>query len=114
MADRYTYLESEFKKVPPVKSGQDLDPVEYPLDSNIRYPMLARYDFAGRGPRNGVRYDAHLFQNATNLKTRGENVAPHVKRIGWILIRLAIGFGFMYLVLHGREFDCVSSTWRFT
>jgi len=77
-----------------------------PLEENIRYPILGRYDFVGNGPRPGEKNDLHMYEQARLLQTRGEQLQPTVKRIAWILIRLAVGLLILYFVLRGETFNC--------
>jgi hypothetical protein len=80
--------------------------VPEPKVEEIRWPILARYDLAGNGPRPGEKHDVRLFDEARMLQTIGEKLSPSVIRIGWIFIRLAIALAFLYFVLRGNTFNC--------
>ena len=108
MSDRLSYLESGFKPEKPKKSETDSE-----QSAAIRYPTLARYDFAGNGPRAGIELDHHLFKQASRLETRGERAKPYIIKVGWILIRLAVGLLFVYFVLYGHSFDCMGAQYVF-
>ncbi len=77
-----------------------------PLDETVNFPLMARYDFAGRGPRDGVEHDVWLFKRAAGLMTAGEKISPRIIRLGWVFIRMAIGLGFLYFVLFGSTLSC--------
>lgn len=108
MTDRLSYLESDFDKARKKPGKSDPD------DAKIIYTNLARYDFAGTGPRHGVIVDSHLYRQAASFKTRGEVISPLVLRFATILLRTAVGVIFMYLMLHGREFNCLGIIYDFT
>jgi hypothetical protein len=80
-----------------------------PLDEEINYPLLARYDFVGTGPRVGIRRDEYLYDHACKLKTFGERIKPTVVRIGWIFLRVAVGLIILYFVLRGHTFSCAGT-----
>jgi hypothetical protein len=79
----------------------------------ISYPVMARYDFNGKGPRPGISLDNRLFQQAGLLKTAGEILSPTLIKMGWVFVRLAIGFAIIYLILRGNTFNCMGSEIHF-
>lgn len=85
-----------------------------PPDVVVSYPVLGKYDFTGTGPRPGVKRDVELYNHASTLKTRGEDLSPILIRIGWILVRLAIGFAILYFFLQGNTFNCMGGDVSFT
>jgi len=98
MSGRFKYLEDG--------NGLPASELPRPLDEDIRYPVLARYDFSGTGPRAGVDMDVRMYKLAAELKTRGELLAPRIVRIGWILLRLAVVVFILFVLLRGQEFSC--------
>ncbi len=107
MGNRLKYIEDGGAKPLKIEEPE-------PLEEKVNYPVLARYDFAGNGPRPGVLRDEWMYTQAGLLLTKGERLSPPLKRIGWLLIRLAIGLALVYLFLHGSSFDCMGTrhTWR--
>ncbi len=98
MADRLDFLETHGVKRPPEESK--------PEEEAFCYPVLARYDFAGKGPRPGISTDKRLYQQAALLTTRGERLGKILIRITWILVRIAIGFAILFFFFYGRTFNC--------
>jgi hypothetical protein len=92
MSDRLDYLETEghYPK-PETEDGQDQD---------FHYPVLAQYDFTGRGPRPGAKFDESLYRNAMALETRGERVGRVLRPVLFILVNLIIGVVVMYIAFH--------------
>ncbi len=106
MGNRIEYIEDGEHK--PIKIEEPK-----PLDESVHYPVLARYDFAGRGPRPGVKKDEWLYQQARFLRTRGERLKPIIIRMGWIFLQLAVGLAFIYFILHGNTFNCEGTEYIF-
>jgi len=98
---RLEFLESD-PSLPPQTKVEDLEP----LDPTVHFPLLARYDFAGKGPRPGCDADARMYGMASGLQTRGEKIVPILTRMGWALVRLVIGLFILYVILRGNEFNC--------
>ncbi len=99
MTNRLEFIEDDNLRHQP-----DLD--ETDVDEVINYPILARYDFLGKGPRPGNSKDSALFTQAAELETKGEKLKPIVIRVAWILIRLAFGLAFLYFFVYGNTFNC--------
>jgi hypothetical protein len=102
---RLDYLESGKPLPKPQARIEEFEP----LDPTAHYPLLARYDFAGRGPRPGIKADQHMFEMAMSLQTRGERLASILLRMAWALVRLGIGLIILYFILWGNNFNCAGS-----
>jgi hypothetical protein len=104
MTKRFEFLEGG--AATPKKKASDIKP-EKSGDEAICYPLLARYDFAGSGPRPGSDIDQHLFNQARGLVTRGEKLAPILLKLGMILLRIIAGLILFLVILRGHSFHCM-------
>jgi hypothetical protein len=102
MRKRLDYIETRQKEVKALK----IEPTES-LKEGFSYPLLAKYDFLGNGPRRGSSSDAVAYKQASLLMTRGERLSPILLRIAMALLRLAIGLIIVYFILRGNTFNCL-------
>jgi len=99
MKSRLDFLEDGIRKPLRIEEPE-------PLEEKVNYPVLARYDFAGNGPRQGIRRDVWLYRQAAVHQTFGERISPTVMRICWIVIRLAFALAILFFMFGGRTFSC--------
>ena len=109
--ERLEYLESGRTPPPPAKKEKLEE--DSPLDESFRYPLLARYDFAGAGPRPGYARDERMYRLAANLRTRGERLVPILTQIGWTIVRIVVSLVLIYIFLYGRTFNCAGGGFHF-
>jgi hypothetical protein len=102
MPKRLDYIETGQKEVKALK----IEPTES-LKEGFSYPLLAKYDFLGSGPRRGNNSDAVAYKQASLLRTRGERLSPILLRIAMALLRLALGLIIVYFILRGNTFNCM-------
>ena len=90
---RLEFLESGQTPLPPEGREKEVH------DETYDYPLLARYDFLGNGPRVGSDGDLRMYRQASQLRTRGERFIPVIRSICTLLLVIIIVVAFFWFLI---------------